>query len=151
MAAQFYKRVKTILEEEGVEYDNKAVAAVVQTYFPDWRRTLNELQRYSATGRIDSGILANKSDDNINSLFGYLKGRNFTEMRKWVAENSDIDSAILYRQLYDKLPDKIKSTTSVAEAIVVLAQYQYQEAFVANPEINRVAALATLMAECDWK
>ena len=151
MAAQFYKRVKTILEEEGVEYDNKAVAAVVQTYFPDWRRTLNELQRYSATGRIDSGILANKSDDNINTLFGYLKGRNFTEMRKWVAENSDIDSAVLYRQLYDKLPDKIKSTTSVAEAIVVLAQYQYQEAFVANSEINRVAALATLMAECEWK
>lgn len=151
MAAQFYKRVKTILEEEGVQYDNKAVAAVVQTYFPDWRRTLNELQRYSATGRIDSGILANKSDDNINSLFGYLKGRNFTEMRKWVAENSDIDSAVLYRQLYDKIPDKVKSTTSVAEAIVVLAQYQYQEAFVANPEINRVAALATLMAECDWK
>ena len=151
MAAQFFKRVKTILDTEGVEYDNKAVAAMVQTYFPDWRRTLNELQRYSATGRIDAGILANKSDDNINTLFSYLKTKNFTEMRKWVADNSDIDSAVLYRQLYDKLPEKVKSTTSVAEAIIVLAQYQYQEAFVANSEINRVAALATLMAECDWK
>ena len=151
MAAQFFKRVKQILDDEGVEYDSKAVAAVVQTYFPDWRRALNELQRYSATGRIDSGILANKSDDNINTLFAHLKGRNFTEMRKWVAENSDIESAVLYRQLYDKMPEKVKSTTSIAESIVVLAQYQYQEAFVANPEINRVAALATLMAECDWK
>lgn len=151
LAAQFYKRVKTILDEEGVEYDNKAVASVVQSYFPDWRRALNELQRYASTGRIDAGILANKSDENIDGLFQLLKDKKFTDMRKWVAENSDIDSAVLYRQLYDKLPDKVKSTTSVAEAIVILAQYQYQEAFVANSEINRVAALATLMAECDWK
>jgi DNA polymerase III delta prime subunit len=151
LAAQFYKRVKTILDEEGVEYDNKAVASVVQSYFPDWRRALNELQRYAGTGRIDAGILANKSDENVDELFKLLKDKKFTDMRKWVADNSDIDSAILYRQLYDKLPDKVKSTTSTAEAIVVLAQYQYQEAFVANSEINRVAALATLMAECDWK
>jgi len=151
LAAQFFKRVKMILDEEGVEYDNKAVASVVQSYFPDWRRALNELQRYASTGRIDAGILANKSDENIDSLFQLLKEKKFTDMRKWVAENSDIDSAILYRQLYDKLPDKVKSTTATAEAIVILAQYQYQEAFVANSEINRVAALATLMAECDWK
>ena len=151
IAAQFYKRVKRILDEEGVEYDNKAVASVVQSYFPDWRRALNELQRYAGTGRIDAGILANKSNENIDDLFTLLKEKKFTDMRKWVADNSDVDSSVLYRQLYDKLPNKVKSTTSVAEAIVVLAQYQYQEAFVANSEINRVAALATLMAECDWK
>ena len=151
LAAQFYKRVKIILDQEGVEYDNKAVASVVQSYFPDWRRALNELQRYASTGRIDAGILANKSDENIDGLFTMLKEKKFTDMRKWVAENSDIDAAVLYRQLYDKIPEKVKSTTSTAEAIVVLAQYQYQEAFVANSEINRVAALATLMAECDWK
>lgn len=151
MAAQFYKRVKSILEEENIEYDSKSVAGLVQIYFPDWRRTLNELQRYSATGRIDAGVLANKSSDNINDLFSLLKNKNFTEMRKWVADNSDVDSSTLYRMIYDILPSKVKSTTSIAEAIIVLAQYQYQEAFVANPEINRVAALATLMAEVDWK
>lgn len=151
MAAQFFKRVKTILEQEGVEYDSKAVASLVQGHFPDWRRTLNELQRYASTGRIDVGILANKSDDNINTLFKYLKGKNFTEMRKWVAENSDIDSAVLYRQLYDRLNDHIKSSHSVASAIITLAEYQYQEAFVANPEINRVAALSILMSDTDWK
>lgn len=151
MAAQFYKRVKSILEEENVGYDNKTVAELVQLYFPDWRRTLNELQRYGSTGRIDAGILANKSSDNISNLFRMLKEKNFTDMRKWVADNSDIDSSTLYRQIYDVLPTKVKSTTSIAEAIIVLAQYQYQEAFVANSEINRVAALATLMAEVDWK
>ena len=151
MAAQFFKRICEILEKEGVKYEQSAVAELINTYFPDWRRVLNELQRYSATGRIDSGILSNKSDDNINTLISYMKDKKFTEMRKWVAENTDIDSAVLYRQLYDILPTKLKSTTSVAASIIVLAEYQYKEAFVANSEINRVAALATLMAECDWK
>lgn len=151
MAAQFFKRTCEILEKENVQYEQATVAELIQGYFPDWRRVLNELQRYSATGRIDSGILSNKSTDNINTLIAFMKDKNFTEMRKWVAENVDIDSAMLYRQLYDILPTKLKSTTSVAAAIIVLAEYQYKEAFVANSEINRVAALATLMAECDWK
>lgn len=151
MAAQFFKRTCDILDKEGVKYDQSAIAELIQLYFPDWRRTLNELQRYSATGRIDAGILSNKSEDSINALISYMKDKKFTEMRKWVAENIDIDSNILYRQLYDILPTKLKSTTSVAGAIIVLAEYQYKEAFVANSEINRVAALATLMAECDWK
>jgi hypothetical protein len=127
------------------------VAEFIQLYFPDWRRCLNELQRYSSTGKIDAGILANKSDVSINTLIGYMKDKKFTDLRKWVAENTDIDSAVLYRQLYDILPQKIKSTQSVASAIIILAEYQYKEAFVANSEINRVAALATLMAEVDWK
>ena len=151
MAALFFKRVCNILEAEEVEYDKKAVAELIQTHFPDWRRVLNELQRYSATGKIDVGVLSNHSSDNINNLLGFMKDRNFTEMRKWVAQNVDIDSAILYRTLYDILPTKLKTTQNVADAIIILADYQYKEAFVANSEINRVAALATIMAEVDWK
>jgi DNA polymerase III delta prime subunit len=151
IAASFFKRVCGILESEEVEYDKQAVAKLLQVYFPDWRRVLNELQRYSATGRIDAGILANKSDDNINTLIQMMKDKRFTDMRKWVSENSDIDSAVLYRSLYDILPEKLSSTASVADSIIILAEYQYKEAFVANSEINRVAALATLMAEADWK
>jgi DNA polymerase III delta prime subunit len=151
IAAQFYKRVTSILEDENVEFDKPTVAELVKTYFPDWRRVLNELQRYASTGRIDAGVLANKSEDNFNVLCKLMKERDFTNVRKWVAENTDIDSSILYRQLYDMLPSKIGSTQSVADAIVILADYQYKEAFVANSEINRVAALATLMAEVDWK
>ena len=151
IAASFFKRVCGILESEEVEYDKQAVAKLLQVYFPDWRRVLNELQRYSATGRIDVGILANKSDDNINTLIQMMKDKRFTDMRKWVNDNSDIDSAVLYRSLYDILPEKLSSTASVADSIIILAEYQYKEAFVANSEINRVAALATLMAEADWK
>ena len=151
LAAQFFKRTCGILDEEGVTYDQKSVAEFIQIYFPDWRRCLNELQRYSATGQIDVGILANKSEESISMLIGYMKDKKFTELRKWVAENTDIDSAVLYRQLYDILPSKIKSTPSVAAAVIILAEYQYKEAFVANSEINRVAALSTLMAEIDWK
>jgi DNA polymerase III delta prime subunit len=151
LAGQFFNRVKTILETESVTYDQQTVAEFIQLYFPDWRRVLNELQRYSATGRIDSGLLSNKADDSINALIGHMKDKKFTDVRKWVAENTDIDSNVLYRSLYDILPSKLKSTTSVAGAIITLAEYQYKEAFVANSEINRVAALATLMAECDWK
>lgn len=151
IAGEFFKRVTTILEGENVEFDKSTVAELVKTYFPDWRRVLNELQRYASTGRIDAGILANKSVDNLNQLITLMKDRDFTNVRKWVAENSDIDSAVLYRSLYDMLPTKIGSTQSVADAIIILAEYQYKEAFVANSEINRVAALATLMAEVDWK
>ena len=151
MASQFFKRTCDILDKEGVSYDQQAIAEVIQLHFPDWRRVLNELQRYSATGRIDSGILKNSNTDNVGALIDAMKARNFTEVRKWVAENTDMDSSVLYRTLYDILPTKLKSTTSIAGAIIVLAEYQYKEAFVANSEINRVAALATLMAECDWK
>lgn len=151
LAGQFFNRVKQVLDKESIEYDQQAIAEFIQLYFPDWRRVLNELQRYSATGRIDSGILSNKSDDNINTLITLMKEKKFTDVRKWVGENSDIDSNVLYRALYDILPTKLKSTTSIAGAIITLAEYQYKEAFVANSEINRVAALATLMAECDWK
>ena len=151
IASHFFKRVCGILDGEGIEYDQKSVAEIVQVYFPDWRRVLNELQRYASTGRIDAGILASKSSDNISTLINLMKDKNFTATRKWVADNQDIDSAVLYRQLYDILPSKVNSTQSIADSIIILAEYQYKEAFVANSEINRVAALATLMAEIDWK
>lgn len=151
IAAQFFKRVCGILEGEGVEFEQKAVAELVQTYFPDWRRVLNELQRYSSTGRIDAGVLANKSSEGIGDLIELMKAKNFTGVRKWVSDNSDIDSAVLYRQLYDILPQKLGSASSIADSIIILAEYQYKEAFVANSEINRVAALVTIMAEAQWK
>lgn len=152
LAAQFFKRVLTILDAENVAYEQKAVAELINTYFPDWRRVLNELQRYAATGRIDAGILRNKGSESIESLIGLLKEKRFNDVRKWVGENSDIDSSTLYRALYDILPTKIVSTSSIANAIIILAEYEYKEAFVANPEINRAAAMATLMAELsDWK
>lgn len=151
IAGQFFKRVCSILQKEGVEYDKNAVAELIKTHFPDWRRVLNELQRYSATGRIDAGILTNTSKEGIQTLLGLMRDRDFTGTRKWVAENQDVDSAVLYRQLYDVLPSVIGSTQSLANVIVILAEYQYKEAFVANSEINRVAALATLMAEAEWK
>jgi DNA polymerase III delta prime subunit len=151
IASQFFKRVTWILDQENVEYDQKAVAELIQTYFPDWRRVLNELQRYSATGKIDAGVLVNKSNDSIKELIDMMKSKSFTGVRKWVSENTDIDSAILYRKLYDVLPQYLDSASSVADAIIILAEYQYKEAFVANSEINRVAALATIMAEAQWK
>ncbi len=152
LAAQFFKRTLGILDAENVEYDQKAVAELINTYFPDWRRVLNELQRYAATGKIDAGILRNKGSESIEQLLVMLKEKRFNDVRKWIGENSDIDSATLYRSMYDILPTKIASTSSIANAIIILAEYEYKEAFVANPEINRAAAMATLMAELsDWK
>jgi DNA polymerase III delta prime subunit len=152
MASQFFKRTLGILDAEGIQYEQKAVAELINTYFPDWRRVLNELQRYAATGRIDAGILRNKGSESIESLIALLKDKRFNEVRKWIGENSDIDSSTLYRSLYDIIPNKIASTSSIANAIIILAEYEYKEAFVANPEINRAAAMATLMAEVsDWK
>ncbi len=152
LAAQFFKRTLGILDAENVQYDQKAVAELINTYFPDWRRVLNELQRYAATGKIDAGILRNKGSESIEQLILMMKEKRFNDVRKWIGENSDIDSATLYRSMYDMLPTKIASTSSIANAIIILAEYEYKEAFVANPEINRAAAMATLMAELsDWK
>ena len=152
LASQFFKRTCGILDAEGVSYEQKAVAELINVYFPDWRRVLNELQRYAATGRIDSGILSNKGAETMEALIEMIKGKRFNDVRKWVGENSDIDSSTLYRSLYDMLPTKLRNSNSVADAIIVLAEYEYKEAFVANPEINRMAALVTLMAELsDWK
>lgn len=151
IAMQFFKRVRLILEKEKIDYDDASVAEFICSYLPDWRRILNELQRYSAVGSIDAGILNNTNSDRINDLVDMMKDKNFTGVRKWVANNIDIDSSILYRNLYDMLPRRINGIQSMADSIVILAEYQYKEAMVTNSEINRTAALAVLMAECEWK
>lgn len=151
LAKQFFIRATEILTKENVEFDKRVVAELIKTYFPDWRRVLNELQRYSATGRIDASILSNVGGDKVTELVAFMKDKNFTEGRKWIGKNSDIESAEFYRQLYDILPTKVKSTSSVAQIIMILAEAQYKEAFVADPEINRAATVAQLMSEVvDW-
>lgn len=151
IAARFFTRVLEILDAEHIEYDKAAVAELVQHHFPDFRRILGVIQRYSKTGKIDIGILSKAAtEESIAVLIGHLKTKQFTDARKWVAEYSDIDADSFYRALYDGLPAVLKGTASVASAIIILADYQYKEAFVANSEINRVAACASLMAECDW-
>lgn len=148
MASQFHQLVCGILTKEGVEFDKRVVAEVITKYFPDWRRVLNELQRYSATGRIDSGILANH-DMSIDELVDILKGKRFDDMRKWVANNVDVDSATLFRRLYDSASKHMKPA-SIAQTVVTLADYQYKAAFVADQEINTVACLTEVMMDAEW-
>jgi len=150
MASQFFKRVCNILNEEGVTYDQKAVIEVITKFFPDWRRVLNELQRYSSTGKIDSGILVNFSEENLKGLVELLKVKNFTEVRKWVAENNDIDQTVFFRKLYDTASQYLK-TNSIPQLVITLAEYQYKAAFVADHEINILACLTEIMAEGDFK
>ena len=150
MASQFFKRVCNILNVEGVAYDQKAVIEVITKFFPDWRRVLNELQRYSATGKIDSGILVNFSEDNLKGLVELLKAKNFTEVRRWVAENNDLDQAVFFRKLYDTASQYLKPN-SIPQLVITLADYQYKAAFVADHEINILACLTEIMAEGEFK
>ena len=148
MASQMFKRVKTILSDENVSYDQKALAEVITLYFPDFRRVINELQRYGATGSIDAGILAN-NNASIEELVGSLKSKKFTDMRKWIANHKDMDTAQLYRQLYDNAVQYVQPQ-SIPQLVVTLADYQYKAAFVADHEINNVACMTALMVEVDW-
>lgn len=150
MAKQFYKRVCGILDKEGFEYDNKAVVEVIKKFFPDWRRVLNELQRYSATGRIDAGILVNITEENLKLLVGMLKTKSFSDVRKWVGENNDIDPTTFFRKLYDTASDYLKPN-SIPMLVMTIADYQYKAAFVADHEINILACLTEIMAEGDFK
>lgn len=150
VASQFYRRVMDILSKEGVKADNKVVAQLITQYFPDYRRCLNELQRYSATGAIDIGVLSNFSDDSLKQLTGYLKTKNFTEVRKWAAHNNDIDSAVLFRKIYDTASE-LMTPNSIPILVLKIADYQYKASFVADKEINMVAFLTELMVECEFK
>lgn len=151
LAAQFFKRIISILESENVQYDQKSVAAVVEKHFPDFRRTLNELQKYSATGKIDTGILSNFDEDNFKTLVDYMKKKDFTSVRKWIAENSDIEPVVLFRKLYDNSHALLANTASVAQMVMILANYQYKSAFVADQEINTTACMAEIMVNMEWK
>lgn len=150
LAAEFFERVKKLLEFESIKYDEKVVAAFIQKHFPDWRRVLNELQRYSATGSIDSGILADLKEVSIKQLTGYMKSKDFTNVRKWVAENINNDANRIFRQFYNNASDIFKSN-SVPQLILILADYQYKAAFVADHELNMSACLAEIMVNCELK
>ena len=151
MAAQMFKRLSVILKEEGISYDKDVLGKIVQRYFPDYRRTLNELQRYSTSGNIDAGVLSQvESVRKLDDLIKALKDKDFTTMRKWVVNNSDIDQSRIFRSIYDNLCVYLKPE-SVPMAVVTLAKYQYQAAFVADQELNLVACLTELMVECEVK
>ena len=150
MAAAFFKRAEWILEQEGITYDKSVVAAVITKHFPDNRRVLNELQRYSVSGTIDKGILASVSDVQMNELVTSIKNKDFASCRKWVTNNLDNDITRIFRNIYDSLYDKLKPN-SVPQMVLILAKYQYQSAFVADHEINLIACLTELMVECEFK
>lgn len=150
VAAAFYRRVLDILSFEKVEADGKVVAELITKYFPDYRRVLNELQRYAVSGKIDAGILVNMSEESFKELFKNVAAKNFNEVRKWVGKNSDMDSAELFRQFYDSAKD-IVDQKSIPQLILILADYQYKAAFVADQEINTMAALTEIMAQVVFK
>ena len=149
-AAQFFSRLTYILEEEKVDTDKKVVAQLINNHFPDWRRVLNECQRYSVSGKIDSGILAAFSDVSVNDLMKNLKTKNFSEVRKWCVDNLDNDSGVLMRRIYDAMYE-VLVPNSIPAAVLTIAKYQYQIAFVADQEINLLACLTEIMVECDFK
>jgi DNA polymerase III delta prime subunit len=150
MAAQFFKRVEWILEQEKIKYDKEVVAAVITKHFPDNRRILNELQRYSVSGVIDKGILSNVTDVQLDALVQGLKDKDFGSVRKWVTNNLDNDPTKIYRKLYDTLYEQLKAN-AVPQLVLHLAKYQYQAAFVADHEINMVACLTEIMVDCEFK
>jgi DNA polymerase III delta prime subunit len=150
IAAQFFKRIQEIMDKESVEYEPKVLVELINKHFPDWRRVLNECQRYSSGGKIDAGILAHFSDVAVNELVKNLKEKNFPEVRKWVVSNMDNDTTVLMRRIYDACYTSLENN-SVPAAVLVLAKYQYQSAFVADQEINMLACLTELMVECNFR
>ena len=150
LAGSFFKRLQNILDAESIEYDQKVVAELVSKHFPDFRRVLNECQRYCTGGKIDAGILASFSDISVNELIKHLKEKNFTEVRKWVVSNLDNDAHIVLRRIYDACYDALVPA-SIPAAVLIISKYLYQSGFVADQEINTLAALTELMCECEFK
>ena len=150
LATNFFNRLKIILDQEKIEYDQKVLLELVSTFFPDFRRVLNECQRYATGGKIDAGILASFSDISINELIKNLKDKNFTEVRKWVVSNLDNDTTAILRKIYDSLYDNLVPV-SIPAAVLIIAKYQYQGSFVADQEINLLACLTELMCEVEFK
>jgi DNA polymerase III delta prime subunit len=148
MASQFFKRLQSVLQTEKIEYDDKVIAELVKKHFPDFRRVLNELQRYSQFGKIDVGILAQIGNIQLQEIVKHIKAKDFGAIRKWVA-TSDLDSNSVFRQIYDSLYDFMKPH-SIPQAVLIIADYQYKNAFVADTEINLVACLTELMANCEY-
>ena len=150
LASQFMDRVKYILDTEGVSYEEKVLVEVIMKHFPDFRRIINELQRYSVSGGIDVGILTQIGEIHIKDLVSYMKNKDFTNARKWAVENLDNSPSELFRKIYDGLYEHI-SSSSIPQAVLILAEYQYKSAFVADQEINLVACIVELMMGCEFK
>ena len=150
LSSEFMKRLINILETEKVEFDKRVIAEVINKHFPDWRRTLNELQRYAISGSIDAGMLVNLSNVNIKELMTFMKNKEFTNVRKWVVNNLDSDPVHLLRSVYDNLYEYVDGST-IPHCVVVLGEYQYKSAFVADQEINVMACLTEIMARAKFK
>ena len=150
VAGLFFKRLQEILAAESIEYDNKVLVELIQKHFPDWRRVLNELQRYSVSGKIDTGILAAFSNVKTDDLFRNLKEKDYPKVRKWVVDNLDNDPNVLLRSVYDSVYTKLDGA-GIAAAVLIIAKYQYQSSFVADQEINMLACLTEIMVECNFK
>ena len=149
LCESFMARCKTILDNENIEYDDKALAELIMKFAPDWRRVLNELQRYSINNRIDSGIINNLKDKNFDDLFSHLKNKNFKNMRNWVVNNIDTDASAIFRAIYDRMSDKV-APQSIPQLVLLLADYQYKNAFVADHELNVVACLTEVMSDVQF-
>ena len=150
LASRFFARVGDILNSENIEFEPKAVAELMNKFFPDWRRVLNELQRYSASGQIDAGVLVNISESNINELMQSLKDKEFTNVRKWIVHNLDNDAVRIFRRIYDSLYDNLDGST-IPHVVVILAEYQYKAAFVSDQEINLLACMTEIMGQAKFK
>ena len=150
LAGMFFKRVIDILTQENIQFEEKAVATLVQKFFPDWRRALNELQRYSASGQIDAGLLVNLSEVNLTELITSLKEKDFSSVRKWIVNNLDNDSDRIFRKLYDTMYDNVESST-IPHLVLLIADYQYKSAFVADQEINLLAFMTEVMGQVKFK
>ena len=150
MAMHFMQRLQHILGIENVEYENEVLAELIMKYFPDFRRSINELQRYSVSGKIDSGILVNVNDISVNDLMNHLKIKDFRKMRQWVANNIDIEPAAMFRKIYDNATEYV-DPQSIPQLVLILADYQYKDSFVADHELNMVACLTEIMAGVQFK
>jgi DNA polymerase III delta prime subunit len=150
LAGQFHERLKKILDLEKVKYTDKVLAELIIKHAPDWRRIINECQRHSSSGEISANAVIGLSDSNIQALIKALKEKDFRTMRAWVVNNNDVDPAQVYRSIYDCITEVAKPE-SVPQAIIILADYQYKNSFVADRELNTVAALTELMCNVEWK
>ena len=150
LAESFFKRVQDILGQEQIKFEPKAIAELINKYFPDWRRCLNELQRYSTSGQIDAGILVNLSSENIKELVSFMKAKEFTNVRKWIVNNLDNDPSRIFTTIYNSLYDNLDHST-IPHAVVIIADYQYKSAFVADQEINMLACMTELMSQVKFK
>ena len=150
IASQIFQRTLQILTEENIDYNEKVVVELINKFFPDFRRVLNELQEYSSSGTIDSGVLSNLDDESLNEVIGFIKNKEFSKMRKWVALNIHNDPQAIYRKIYDSLFTKMENN-SIPQAIIILSDYTYKSAFVADQEVNMVACMTELMMECKIK